>query len=276
MVLESGESFVAGVSGVTRKYAAAAFQAAYASDLLFLGSTSGRLFALNASTGAAYWSVDAGAPIRAATRYDGTNNRLYVHTASGIVAYDLGTSGASQPPAQAAGWVRPAGDYRLACAAGIAATDLACADVGGTIRILDKTTGAVKAALATTVTSPSTLWPVGGSAAGYVLSSAASVQRLRVGGSPLAITVAGEYAPGATLSPVLVFTSESTIYVGGSDHALRKLRLGDASDTGEAVTIAPEAASVGTVQVGPPAYDGDRQQFLFGTDDGRLWAVQKF
>jgi hypothetical protein len=275
-VFETGESFVAGISGVTRKYAAAAFRAAYASDVLFLGSTSGRLFALNASTGAAYWFVDAGAAIRAATRYDGATNRLYVPTASGIVAYDLGTSGPTQPPAQATGWTRPGGDYRVGCAAGLASTDIACADVTGTVRILDKTTGAVKASLATTVTSPSTLWPVGGSSPGYVLSSAASVQRLLVGGSPLAITVAGEYAPGVTLSPVVVFTSEDSIYVGGSDNMLHKLALGDASDTGLGVAIAPEAAGVTTVQIGPPAYDGVNQQFLFGTDDGRIWAVQKF
>ena len=272
-VSESGESFVAGVAGVTRQYAAAAFQAAYPTDVLFLGSTSGRLFALNASTGAAYWTVNAGAAIRAPTRYDVSKNWLYAHTASGIVAYDLGTSSPTQAPSPAAGWVNPGGDYRIACAAGLASTDLTCADNSGVVRVVNKTTGAVKATLASTVTGPSTLWPVTGASPGYVLSSATRVQRLRVGGSPLAISVAGEWAPGVTLSPAQVFSADGTIYVGGSDGMVHKLALADASDTGVSVAIATEA---GAVQIGPPAYDGLNQQFLFGTDDGRVWAVKKF
>jgi hypothetical protein len=272
-VTEAGEGFVAGVSGTLRQYAAPAFQAAYAGDVLFMGSTSGRLLALDASSGATLWTLSAGAPIRATARYDATNNWLYVATSGGgVIAYDLGTSSATTPPATAVGWVNPGGTYRLGCTGGTASSDLACVDDGGVVQVMSKATGAVKASRSTGLASPSTFWMVRATPAGFVVSNASRVQRLALSGTTLSL--AGEWAPaGVTLSPAQVFPADGTIYVGGSDGALHKLVLATAADTGLTAAIASEDDPA---QLGPPAYDVVNDLFLFGTDAGRLWAVKKF
>jgi N-acetylneuraminic acid mutarotase len=284
-----GESFVAGVAGALRRFAAPAFQAVYSGDVLFLGSTTRNLVALDADTGVPLWVVDVGWPIAAPARYDASTNFLYVATdGGGVLAYDLGTSSPTQAPVAVTGWTTESASYRLACTAAIATTDLACIDNAGVVRILDKASGAPKASWmpepAMDLTFPQTIWTVRGANAGLVVSNARRVVRLVPSGNTF--TPAGEWAPaGITLSPVQVFAGDGTIYVGGSDAALHKLSLANPADTGfeEAVTVASEASThCGTppcpvqLQLGPPAYDVRNDLFLFGTDDGRLWAVKTF
>jgi len=271
----AGEGFVAGPYVLPRQYAAAAFQAAYARDVAFVGSTTGRVLALDASTGAQLWSVSTGVAggVRAKPLYDAGTNRLYVPTnGGGVLAYDLGTSSASAPPSLAAGWSNPGGTFRLACKVATA-TELVCADSAGLLLVLDKTTGAVTGSLATGATSPSAVARVGGAAPGYVVSNASRVVRVNATGTPATLSLAGQWAPGLTLSPSLSLTSEGAIFVGASDKRLHKLRLGDASDSGASVAITSQPASV---LVGPPAVDAVNGLFVFGTEDGRAWAVPLF
>lgn len=272
-VTKPGEAFVAGVSGILRQYAAQAFRDAYPGDILLLPSTTGRVLAVDAATGATLWTVTAGADVRATVTYDPATNRFFVPTnGAGIVAYDLGTSSPSSPPSPAAGWANPGGTYRFPCSRSLSPADLACIDSAGLLRIVAKSDGAVKVSFATGVSSPSTLWPVGaGAAPGFVVSNATRVQRLQVGGAPLAASILGEWIPGLTLSPVLVLASSGTIVVGASDKKLHKLSLANASDTGVTAAITPEPASV---FLGAPAYDVTNGTFVLGTSDGRVWAVK--
>jgi hypothetical protein len=269
---KAGESFVAGVGGALRQYAAPAFQAAYNTDVLFLGSTSGRLLAVDARTGATLWTLAVGPPIGATSYYDASSNWLFVHTDGGVRAYDLSTSTQNTPPSPAAGWVNPGGAYGLACVRR-SANELACIDKSGLVSVLDKATGAVHATLATGLSLPSSLWNVAAAPSGLVVGNGSAVQRLTVTGTPAtAISTAGSWNPGLTLSPLQVFQAEGFIYLGASDLRLHKLRLADAGDTALTVSVSPQAPST----LAPMVYDVASQLFLFGSSDGHLWAVPPF
>jgi hypothetical protein len=273
---KTGEAFVAGVTGIIRQYAPAAFRAAYPGDVLFLSSTTGRVLAVDAASGATLWTVNTGvaAGVRANTWYDVLTNRLYVATnGGGVLAYDLGTSSPAGPPSPLAGWSNPGGTYRLACARAPTSTELACVDVSGTLSLLDKATGAVRASLATGAVSPSALARITGAAPGFVVGNASRVVRVNQAGAPPVLTAAGQWAPGLTLSPAQAFPGPGMIVVAASDRRLHKLSLVDASDTGQSVLVTPQPASV---LVGPPAFDVLNEMFVFGTEDGRVWAVPMF
>jgi hypothetical protein len=276
-VTKTGESFLAGVSGIIRKYTPKAFQAAYPMDVLLVGSTTGRVLAIDATTGATLWTVTAGAGVYALVGYDVDFTRMYVPTnGGGVEAYDLTQSSSTGAPPAVTGWVKPAGTYRLPCTRGPAASDIACVDTAGVLRVVDKTSGAARASFATGVASPTTLRSVTTAPAGYVVSSTSRVQRLGVAGTapPLTVTKVGEWAPaGLTLSPVLVSPGTGGLIVGASDKKLHKLSLVDASDTGISATVTPESPSA---FLGPAAYDVVNGLFVFGTSDGRVWAVKKF
>jgi hypothetical protein len=233
---------------------------------------------VDATTGATLWTVTppTSGGLRATAFYDATTNLLHVATTSnGVAAYDLGTATPAVAPAAAAGWANPGGAYRQGCNRFAPADALACVDTAGQLRLLHKTTGAVLASVSTGVSSPSMLWPVGGASPGFVLGSATRVARVTATPSPPALAVVpGGFAPsGFTISPVQVRVSDGAIYVGGSDKQVHKLRLSDAGDTGLSVSITSQAASV---QLAIPAYDVVGGRLVFGTDDGRLWAVPKF
>lgn len=281
----SGEVFVGGLTAINHRYAPAAFRAAYTHDVLLVPSTTGRVLGLDAATGAVVWTLDvsaaAGKPVslRAGVTYDHASGRLYVPTtAAGVYAFDVNASTpvASDPPDPIAGWSNPSptGQYTLACTLGPVATDLACADRSGLVLVVDRATGAEKARLATGVTLPATLWPVSGASAGYVLSSAAQTQRLVLSGTPATLALAGTaWVPGATLSPAQVFATTQTIVVGASDRKLHQLRLADTVPTGAA---APLPSSSATLLLGPSVFDSVGQRFVFGAEDGRVWAVKAF
>jgi hypothetical protein len=267
-VTKAGESFVAGVGAALWRYALPAFQAVYANDVLFLGSTTGRLLALDATTGATLWSATAGTSIRALPSYDYARNWLYVPTdGGGILAFDLGTG---QPPAAAAGWVNPGGAYRLGCSRADVAAQMTCVDRTGGIRVLDRATGATVATGAFTGGgTPSSAWKVPG---GLVVGSASAVQTFTLSGATF--TATGTFTlPGRTLSPVQVFGSTGFVYVGASDLRLHKLRLADASEVPPGVAVTSQLA--GTL-LGPASFDVTADLFFFGASDGRLWAVPYF
>jgi hypothetical protein len=278
-ITKAGESFVAGVGGALRRFAAPAFQARYTQDVLFIGSTTGNLFALDAATGSTLWTLAVGKPIRAHIHYDAATNFIYVPTdasdgTGGVLAYDLGTSSPlspGTPPGSAAGWNNPhlGGRYTLGCTPADVATDIACADSGGSVRVFGRATGAATAGpFASTVSTPTTLW---GLAGGLIVSSANKVVRLNRSGSSL--SVAGTYAPaGVTLSPVQIFGGSGFMYVGGSDKKVHKLRLADAVEAGS-VAVPVAAASP---LLGPAVYDVSSDTFFFGSNDGQLWAVKAF
>jgi outer membrane protein assembly factor BamB len=274
---KTGESFVAGVTGIIRRTASPGYQAAYDRDILFLASTTGRVLAVDCATGATLWSVDTGvaAGVRGKPYYDSVTNRLFVATnGGGVLAYDIGLSNPASAPPLAAGFVNPGGTYRLSCGrVPSAATDFACVDVTGVLRVLTTATGNVRATLATGVSSPSALAGIGGATPGFVVSNASRVVRILAAGSPPVLTPAGQWSPGLTLSPSQTIAARGAIYVGASDRRLHKLAIADASDTGAFVSINPQPASV---LLGPPGVDVVNEMFFFGTDDGRLWAVPVF
>ncbi len=265
---KASEAFVAFPSATLWTYAPAAFRAAYATDVVYLGSTSGRLLGLDATTGNTMWTVDVGAAIRAPISYDYARNWLYVPTDAGLLAYDMNASGPTTPPPPAGGWVNPGGAYTISCAYADLATEIACADKTGVLRILDRATGAVSAQYSTGLTSPSTLVHVTG---GFVISSATTVSRLSVSGTSIAL--AGTWSPGFTLAPVTAFSSTGAMYVGASDQKLHKLNLADASDTGLSAGVPSQSA---TVYLSPPIFDVVTDSFVFGASDGRLWSVRWF
>jgi hypothetical protein len=281
----AGESFTAGVSGVLSSYAAAAFRTSYAgADVLFLGSaTTGKVYALDAATGGVLWSFPTGSTVRASIYYDPGTNWIYVPTdGAGILAYDLGTSSRTIAPSAAAIWSNPhpTGHYTLGCTTADVATDMACADSSGSVRVLGRATGAVTAGpFSSGASPPTTLWGLAGSPGGLLVSSASKVVKLARSGSTL--SVAGTpYAPaGVTLSPVQVFGSSGLAYVGESSTStsslvLRKLNLADLSVAGSSSV---PARAAGTLP-GPSAFDvtATKETFFFGSGDGRLWAVPSF
>jgi hypothetical protein len=268
-VAKAGESFVAGVGGALRQYAGSGFQARYANDVLFLGSTTGNLLALDATTGATLWTAGAGSAIRALPLYDYARNWLYVPTfGAGILAYDLDS--AATPPAAGAGWTNPGGSYSLGCARADAATQMTCVQRTGAIRVLDRATGAVVASGAFTGGGvPGSVWKHSG---GLVVGSALAVQTFGVSGASIALR--GTFAPGVTLSPVQAFQSPAPghIYVGGSDLRIHKLRLDTAVEVGSVQLASQLAGAV----LGPAVYDVTRDLLVMGASDGRIWAVPAF
>jgi hypothetical protein len=268
-VTVTGESFVAGVSGALRQYANAAFQSRYANDVLFLGSTTGRLLALDATTGTPLWTANPGTAIRGLPLYDYAKNWLYVPTdGAGILAYDLGSTTPPTPPSAGTGWVNPGGNYRLGCTRADSSAQMTCLDNSGAIKVLDRSTGASVAAGSFTG-APSSVWKVAG---GLVVGSSSRVQTFTLSGA--SFTLRGTYAPASTtLSEVQVFGSAGFIFVGGSDLKLHKLALADATEVLPAVAVTSQ--QTGTV-LGPAVFDVTSNLFVFGASDGRVWAVPYF
>jgi hypothetical protein len=280
-VAMTGESFVAGVSGIIHRYASTAFQDAYASDVLFVGSASstGNLFALDARDGSTIWTLPVGYPIRALVKYDSTKNWIYVATdGGGVIAYDLATSndgggtGIGTPPDEAIGWVNPDldGSFSLSCTG---SAQLVCADRSGSVMVLDKSTGSVIASGPAGFTSPSSVSAITG---GVLVSNSGRVAKLTVSGTSL--VDAGTWAPeptGTVLSPVLVYQSVGSIYVAGSDRKLHKVSIATMTETAS-VSVASQTPSSTTVRFGAPNYDITNTLFIFGSSDGHLWAVKYF
>jgi outer membrane protein assembly factor BamB len=271
------ESFVAGVSGITRAYGAPAFQAAYPMDVLLLGSTSGNVLAIDATNGDTLWTVDAGAPVRALVNYDSGTNRFYVPTdGGGVLAFDMSLSGPSEadPADPVQGWANPGGVYSLYCAKGFEAGTMACIDIDGVLRVLDGETGEVRASRATELSSPGTLVRVAGATPGFVVGDADAIQRLVATGSPYTLERAGIWSAGPqAISSALILSVSGYIIVASSDGSLHELRLADAQWVSQTVAV---PSATGAVELGPIAYDTVDHLYVFGTAEGRVWAIPTF
>jgi len=271
-VPETGESFVAGIAGITRSYGSAAFQAAYPMDVLLLGSTSGRVFAINAMTGDTLWTVSAGSPVDALITYDAATDLFWVPTSgAGVKAFSL--AGSSPTVAAKLAWSSPdtSGSYRVYCVRTAGYTYIACVDTSGMLRVMDKTKGTVLAS-ASTVSAPTGMVRVQGSAAtpGMVVSSASAVQVLTITGTTPTIASAGTWTPSLTLSTPSVYADSGYFVVGGSDRRLHKVSLANATQTSQSAQVTTQAPSM---NLGQPILDTASGLHIFGTSDGHIWAI---
>lgn len=283
-VRKNGESFAAGVSGVAASGGAAAFRAAYPGmDVLFLGSaTTGNVLAIRADTGATLWTISTGAPgVDTLTSYDAATNYLWVPTSTGVQAWDLGRSGpAASTPARRA-WTANVGAHSTYCVRTTIEAWMACVSTTGTLRLLDKASGAVKVTLETGVTLPSTVVRVAYGTPGFIVGNGRQVARVVAADATLTrLSVGSRWQPsGWTLSPVVLFSASGYLIVGASDLTTQGLHLYKRSSE----DLSPLARSPDTVQaadrntlIGPPSYDSTDRLYLFGTAEGRVWAIPSF
>jgi hypothetical protein len=278
-VTKTGESFTAGVSGITRWSAAAAFASAYPMDIILIGSTTGTVYAIDTLTGATLWTLAAGAGIYSLIPYDPATNLFFVATAgAGVKTYTLTGSGPTVAATPLSSWVNPepAGTYRVGCVRTAANAGLACLNSAGVVRVMDKATGALQAAAFTSaISAPTGLSRVTGTAAaqGLVVSSATQLQVLSATGSPFAITSLGVYSPGLTLSVPAIFGDSGYLVVGASDRRLHRVALANAVQQAQTSPVASQSSSL---LLGTPIFDTATRLYLFGTSDGHIWALPPF
>ncbi len=270
-----GESFTAGVSGITRSYAAPTFQAVYPMEaILLLGSTTGHVIAIDATTGGRLWTLPVGDAVRALITYDAATNRIFVPTGHGIVAYHFDDSvSPNDPPKPVAGWGIDGGSYTLHCTRGLTAGSIACVDRTGVLNVLDSA-GVVRASVNTGLTSPTTLVRIAGAAPGFVVGNVRQVRRISATG-PYTLSLVENAWPGSgALSPALVFTSMGHIIVASSDGYLHRLRLSDGQWVDRSPTPLPAVTSPRFF--GAIAYEATSRMFVFGTSEGRVWAIPQW
>ncbi|HVM63418.1 MAG TPA: PQQ-binding-like beta-propeller repeat protein [Acidimicrobiales bacterium] len=278
----ASQQFMAGVAGVTRANASASFQAAYPNDILILGSTTGTIYALDAISGATLWTVSAGSPVYGFIPYDSSTNYLFVPTAgAGVKAFSLTGSGPGVAPVAVSNWAFPdaSGSYRINCVFQVGYPGLACVNTAGELRIVSRTTGALLAPMFNTgVSTPAALARVSGTAApaGLVVASATMIRVLTVTASATpAITTAATWLPsGFRISTPAVYASSGYLVVGGTDRRLHRVSLTTGVDQAQSQTITTQAP--GGVTLAQPMFDSASNRYLFGTDDGHVWALPTF
>ena len=273
---KTNQSFTAGVSGVTRAGATNTFRAAYSMDILLLGSTTGTVFAIDATNGNTLWTVNPGAGVYSLVTYDPLTDIFWVPTSgAGVKAYNLA---ASSPTAAAPlAWTSPdsSGSYRNAsCVRTAGSTYIACVNTNGFVQVMNKTTGAVQASYPTGISSPSALVRVSGSAAtsGLVVSSASTVQVLTSTGSPYALTRVGTWTPsGVTISTPSVYADNGFLVVGGSDRRIYKVALASATVSGRSAQMTTQSSN--GLMISQPIMDSVSGFIVAGTSDGHIWAI---
>jgi hypothetical protein len=269
-----GEVFLSEITGIVKQYAHPSYTAPF--DTILLASKTGRVLGVRYDTGATVWTLQvggAGQGLYAAPVYDPGTNRLFVAVdgGGGVRAYDVGAGAAA--PAAVAGWPATGGSYTIPCSPGPLTTDLACVDTAGSLVVLDTGTGAPRAGTVQVLANATALRTVFGTAHGYVVSSAAAVQRVALSTSSVLSVAAQWTAPaGVTLSSAQAFPADGTVFVAASDKKLRKLSF-DA--------LAPLAAldipgPLSSVLVGPPVFDRANARFVFATSKGRVFAIPAF
>jgi len=276
-VNESGEAFTAGIDGITWSAASPAFQSAYPADALLLGSsTTGNLIALNAETGAPFWTIAMGSNSFALAYYDAGTNSIFVPTSAGVFAYNLSTSRPGTPPAVVSGWANPGGAYTVGCVRTTSASYIGCVDRSGILRVIDKATGRVQAQIPTGVSSPSpsSLSRMSAGTPGFVVGSASTIVRVAANATFTTLSVVGQWTPpGITLSPILGFSPSGYVITAGSDLRLHKLSSETVQQIGQSNPI---TARLSQPLVGAPSWDSTNNLFLLGTNEGRIWAVPAF
>jgi hypothetical protein len=190
------------------------------------------------------------------------------------VALDLGPSSPIVAARPAVSFANPGGNYRQFCVRTPVATALGCVDTSGVLRVLDRTSGAVRAQLATGVSSPSMLSKVQNGTPGFVLGNSSQVLRVTANATLTTLSAGGRWQPsGQVLSPLFVNSAAGWIMVASSDLRLHKLSSETAGDLGTSPAITTRTTGV---HLGPPAYDSTNQRFVFGTSEGRVWSVPVF
>jgi outer membrane protein assembly factor BamB len=280
-VNKPGETFTAGVAGIARAYASAAFQAAYSMDVLVLGSTTGTVYAIDTTSGATLWTLGAGAGVYGLIVYDASTDLLWVPTAgAGVRAFTMAGSSPAVAATPAPGWAfaDSSGNYQINCTSQVGGPGLACVNTAGELRIVNQTTGALMAAMFPTgVSAPAALVRVSGSAAppGLVVASATRTNVLTVTASSTpTIASAAQWVPsGFRTSTPAVYASSGFFVVGGTDGRLHRVSLTTGLEQAQSPRITSQA---GTVTLAQPMFDATSNRYLFGTDDGHVWAVPTF
>jgi len=272
---KTGQSFTAGVSGITRWSASAAYQAAYTQDILLIGSTTGTIFAIDCNTGNTLWTIAAGAGIYSLITYDPLTNVFWVPTSgAGVKAYTIVGSSPTVAAPPVSTWTNPepTGSYRVLCVRTASSVYVACVDTSGVLRVMNKTTGAVQASFSTGISSPSGLARVSGSAAtsGLTVSSASTVQVFTGTGTPYALARVGTWTPGVTISTPAILADNGYLVAGGSDRRLHKVSLASAAQTSQSAQVSTQASSL---NLGQPILDTASGLIVFGTSDGHMWAI---
>jgi outer membrane protein assembly factor BamB len=275
---DTGERFTAGVSGINQPNASPTFRAAYDMDLLVLGSARppGEVLAIDARHGTIVWDgVDPKAPVTALITYDSATNRIFVPTAGrGVVAYSLNDTKPGDGPKTEA-WRSKDAVYTHHCTKGYDGRSIVCVDTSGVLKVLDKATGTELGLYETGLPNPTSVVALGAPTPGFVVANASRVLRLLASGTaPLTITPAGPaWMPGGTLSPVFVFPLSGYLVVAANDRRLHKLSLDTLQPLGTSVQA--ETAS-GSSILGPIGWSQSDQLYVFGTDEGRVWAIPSF
>lgn len=281
-----GESFTAGVSGVVYAAGHPDFQRDFGTDVLFIGSATGNVYAIDGITGTSLWSppLAVGAPVHGLIVYDPATNYIYVPTSGqGVKAYDL-TGHATSAPSLLTTWPTTAdagllgGDYRF-CIRTASSRGIACLDTLGVLRVFDKTSGVLLAtAFDTLIGFPSALMRISGTAGqGFVVSNPTTARVISATGTPYTIQFVGSPwspASGAIISTPAVFADSGYYVVGASDGSLHRVSL---SNGAELLPASPAITTRNTsILLAQPVYDSANARFLFGTDDGHLWAIPRW
>lgn len=274
------ESFTAGVSGAS---AGGGLPSAYQGrDMIFIGSSNtGRVLAIDLADGETKWWVETDSTVDALASYDADTMSLWVPTAAGVQSWALASSrpDAEHPPTRL--WSQDYGAHSLYCVRSVVPTLMACVDNAGKLRVLDKATGTRRGPeLETGASLPSTLVRVTNGTPGFLVGSADRLVRVvpRTAGDTTLVDmkVGSTWAPaGWTLSPAIIFASSGYVVVGASDLTAQGVHLYKrSSEDLSAISTSPDVqpANARTL-VGPPSYDSTHRLFVFGTEEGRIWAI---
>jgi hypothetical protein len=201
---------------------------------------------------------------------------------AGVQAWSLA---ASQPDAAhpaALTWSQPYGPHSLYCVRTAVATLMACVSNDGVLRVLDKLTGEVQGTpVSTGATLPSALVRVSRGTPGFLVSNAERLVRVvptvATDASLTSLQVGSTWAPsGWTLSPAVVFAATGNLVVGASDLTAQGVHLYKRSTEDlSAISQSPDTVQPANPRtlVGPPAYDSTNGLYIFGTEEGRIWAI---
>ena len=273
--LSTGESFTAGITGVTWGYGSAHFQANYSTDVLFVGSAepAGNVVAIDATDGTVLWTLPTGSPVNALPTYDAASDVLIVPTDAGILAYDMATSTDGIAPQFL--WQLLGATYTVPCVRTTSASYLACVDTSGHLTVLEKRTGVEQGSLDTGLADPVTLMRVSAGTPGFVVSNASSVARVVADATFQSVTLPVEnvWTPGFTISSVLGFSSRGYLITAGNLR-IYKLSSVNAQELSSSGPVTP-CSSDGDL-LGSPSWDETNQRYLFGTNEGRVWTIPYF
>jgi hypothetical protein len=308
------------VAGISLAYAGPAFQAAYrtaAPDVLLLGSAStsgsdgnpGNVYAINAADGMVLWHFSAGKPVTGLINYDAATDTFFVPTrGEGVKAYAI--LGSAPPPVgnppdtgtvPSLKWRSPdtAGDYAVHCVR--VSTDVACVTSGiengvggkGVVRVMDKTSGSLKAGpFTTSISGPyAPVLDSGLALPGLAISGATDgVEVLSIDTSKTpgqAIASRGTWTPPTNVaisSPAVFQDARRYLVVGGgtgktATDGQRLYRISLDTPGGQAQVSAQITAdgtinSKGTSEtLGQPYYDTATGLYVVGTSEGHVWAI---